>query len=337
MPFAARRTQGPESLRLKRALTLLVAVPAGVASRRRRPRQRNPPTIPCSISRANCRRRANPTCAWRRARPSCARPNTRSSRRMRPPMPNAPAALARCASRTCTRDRRRSRAAGQGDFAGAAKAYRSAHACRPRDAQILAALAGVLFDARDYAGAREAINASLAIDPRCRELPIASRATSTSSKSAGRTPSRASAMSPPAIRTACRPDTVSSCSGWRRCAPASPSPNSSNARPAKDGRSRCCCTCAANTPKPSSSIPIRRRRRRRQFTAQHQHRRAAVRGVVLCRRSVLGARAARGGARLLRGAGEHQGDLLPRARPGAGGDREAADALRGNDGPAPYC
>ena len=63
---------------------------------------------------------------------------------------------------------RRPRAArtGQGDFAGAAKAYRSAHACRPRDAQILAALAGVLFDARDYAGAREAIDTSLAIDPR---------------------------------------------------------------------------------------------------------------------------------------------------------------------------
>ena len=55
---------------------------------------------------------------------------------------------------------------GQGDFAGAAKAYRSAHACRPRDSQILAALAGVLFDARDYAGAREAIDSALAIDPR---------------------------------------------------------------------------------------------------------------------------------------------------------------------------
>jgi len=55
---------------------------------------------------------------------------------------------------------------GQGDFAGAAQAYRSAHACRPRDAQILAALAGVLFDARDYQGAREAINAALAVEPR---------------------------------------------------------------------------------------------------------------------------------------------------------------------------
>jgi lipoprotein NlpI len=55
---------------------------------------------------------------------------------------------------------------GQGDFSGAAAAYRRAHACRPRDAQILAALAGVLFDARDYTGARESINASLAIEPR---------------------------------------------------------------------------------------------------------------------------------------------------------------------------
>lgn len=55
---------------------------------------------------------------------------------------------------------------GQGDFAGAALAYRSAHACRPRDPLILAALSGVLFDARDYAAAREAINASLAIEPR---------------------------------------------------------------------------------------------------------------------------------------------------------------------------
>ncbi len=55
---------------------------------------------------------------------------------------------------------------GQGDFLGAARAYRSAHACRPRDAQILAALSGVLFDARDYSGAREAVNASLAIEPR---------------------------------------------------------------------------------------------------------------------------------------------------------------------------
>jgi lipoprotein NlpI len=55
---------------------------------------------------------------------------------------------------------------GLGDFSGAAQAYRSAHACRPRDPQILAALAGVLFDARDYTGAREAIDASLAIAPR---------------------------------------------------------------------------------------------------------------------------------------------------------------------------
>ena len=55
---------------------------------------------------------------------------------------------------------------GLGDFAGAATAYRRALACRPRDAQILAALAGVLFDARDYSSARASVNASLAIEPR---------------------------------------------------------------------------------------------------------------------------------------------------------------------------
>ena len=53
-----------------------------------------------------------------------------------------------------------------GDQKGAAAAYRSAHACRPRDANILAALGGVLFDARDYAAARAEVDAALAINPR---------------------------------------------------------------------------------------------------------------------------------------------------------------------------
>jgi lipoprotein NlpI len=56
--------------------------------------------------------------------------------------------------------------AAAGDFLGAAESYRHAHACRPRDADILGALAGVLFDARDYRGTREAVTASLEIDPR---------------------------------------------------------------------------------------------------------------------------------------------------------------------------
>lgn len=54
----------------------------------------------------------------------------------------------------------------EGDFAGAAHEYRRAHACRPRDAGILAALAGALFDARDVDAAREAADAALAIDER---------------------------------------------------------------------------------------------------------------------------------------------------------------------------
>ena len=56
--------------------------------------------------------------------------------------------------------------AAAGDFPAAAESYRHAHACRPHDADILGALAGVLFDARDYRGTRDAITESLAIDPR---------------------------------------------------------------------------------------------------------------------------------------------------------------------------
>jgi lipoprotein NlpI len=54
----------------------------------------------------------------------------------------------------------------RGDFLGAAEAYRSAHACRPRAAGFLASLADVLFKARDFEGSREAINRALSIDPR---------------------------------------------------------------------------------------------------------------------------------------------------------------------------
>lgn len=53
-----------------------------------------------------------------------------------------------------------------GDLTAAAESYRHAQACRPRDPDVLAALAGVLFDARDLRGTREAISASLALDPR---------------------------------------------------------------------------------------------------------------------------------------------------------------------------
>ncbi|HET9862762.1 MAG TPA: hypothetical protein VFP37_04925 [Steroidobacteraceae bacterium] len=53
-----------------------------------------------------------------------------------------------------------------GDLEAAAAAYRHALACRPRSAEILAALASVLFDARDLAGTRAAITESLKLDPR---------------------------------------------------------------------------------------------------------------------------------------------------------------------------
>ena len=53
-----------------------------------------------------------------------------------------------------------------GDYPGAAAEYRRALACQPRNADILDALGGVLFDARDLQGARAANDESLALDPR---------------------------------------------------------------------------------------------------------------------------------------------------------------------------
>jgi lipoprotein NlpI len=53
-----------------------------------------------------------------------------------------------------------------GDYAGAAAAFRRALACRPRSARVSAALAEVLFDARDFSGARVAIHEALDVNPR---------------------------------------------------------------------------------------------------------------------------------------------------------------------------
>lgn len=57
----------------------------------------------------------------------------------------------------------RARAA-SGDLRGAAEAYRHAQACRPRNVELLRGLAEVLFDSRDFEGARAAANQALAID-----------------------------------------------------------------------------------------------------------------------------------------------------------------------------
>jgi lipoprotein NlpI len=53
-----------------------------------------------------------------------------------------------------------------GEFPAAAAAYRHALACKPHAPEVLAALAGTLFNLRDYAATREVINRSLAMDPR---------------------------------------------------------------------------------------------------------------------------------------------------------------------------
>ena len=107
-----------------------------------------------------------------------------------------------------------------------------AHACRPRDptdsrgARRRAVRRARLRRARASRSRRRSRSR-----PRARELRTASPATSTSSTSAGRMRSRGFATSPRAIRIACRPVTASSCSGSRRCAPASRSPSSSTRTP----------------------------------------------------------------------------------------------------------
>lgn len=60
----------------------------------------------------------------------------------------------------------------QGDFAGAAQAYRRALACAPRSTRVLHNLADALFSARDFAGATGYIQRALAIDPRAVHLAV---------------------------------------------------------------------------------------------------------------------------------------------------------------------
>ena len=119
MPLAARRPQGPESLRLKHALPVIARVPAGVAGRRRAAgREVRRPSAARSRARA-ADRRASPTCASRPARPSCGRPNTRWRRRKRPPTANARGSLGALRFADLHVDLGAART-GQGDFAGAA-------------------------------------------------------------------------------------------------------------------------------------------------------------------------------------------------------------------------
>lgn len=164
MPHPARRAQGPEVFRLNRAwrvipvsLALLAAGPAFAADDSghallviARERQQDPERHELTIA-AGVAQLREADHALERA--------------------HAPADDECAASLGARRFAQLHGAVGvarsfTGDFAGAARAYHRAHACRPRDAQILAALAGALFDARAYADARIAADAALAIDPR---------------------------------------------------------------------------------------------------------------------------------------------------------------------------
>jgi len=164
VPIIARRTQEPESLRLKRAPPVLLLCLLGLPG---------PPPASAADSSAHplldlARERQLSRNLERRVTPGA--PALRQSEHALeqahvPPDEECAGRLGATRFADLHADVGAARV-GQGDFLGAAAAYRSAHACRPRDALILAALSGVLFDARDYAGARQAINASLAIEPR---------------------------------------------------------------------------------------------------------------------------------------------------------------------------
>lgn len=169
MPQPARRTQGSEIFRLKRAppciLACLLALPLAGTAADQASDQHQVATHPLlELARERERTRAltargiSDSSAVREAQHQIDQahvPKDEACARSMgaPHFANLYAQLA--AARTA-----------EGDFAGAAREYRSAHACRPHDPEILAALAGVLFDARDFVAARAAITASLDIDAR---------------------------------------------------------------------------------------------------------------------------------------------------------------------------
>ena len=168
MPLAARRPQGPESHRLKRASLLLLAAllahPLPVTGGEdctpaehpllERARQRE-------IERAKEPERTRQfigTGALREAQHQLQQARVPDSENCARSLGaihfadlHASVGLAR---------------ASDGDYLGAAADYRKALACRPRDTDLLGALAGALFDARDFRGAREANDMALGIDPR---------------------------------------------------------------------------------------------------------------------------------------------------------------------------
>lgn len=166
MPLAARRAQGPEIHGLKKSLFIVLMLGALAAPGFSAGKDSGQPLL--DLAREREVERARESEDRRLGYPGATGLREALHQRDQARVP---------ADEDCARSMGASRFAalhaevalartGEGDQAGAAAEYRRAHACRPRDAEILAALAGVLFDARDFRGAREAIDASLAIDAR---------------------------------------------------------------------------------------------------------------------------------------------------------------------------
>ena len=166
MPLAARRPQGPESHGLKRLLLIVVALLAHPASGMAADVDAAHPLLDLARERETERAREEATGPHGFDGSGHLREALHRREQARVP-PDEECARTMGAARYAQLHSFVANArTAEGDYTGAAQDLRRAHACRPHDADILARLAGVLFDARDFRGTRAALDASLAIDAR---------------------------------------------------------------------------------------------------------------------------------------------------------------------------
>ena len=167
MPLAARRAQGPESHRLKRVLLLslaaLLAHPMPVTGGED-PAALKLPLLERARQLENERAR-NSGSARQVSGSGALREAQHQLQQAHVPTADCARSLGAPRFAYLHADVGQARAI-DGDYVGAAADYRRALACRPRDTEILGALASALFNARDFQGARAVNAVALSIDPR---------------------------------------------------------------------------------------------------------------------------------------------------------------------------
>jgi lipoprotein NlpI len=162
MPFAERRRQGVESLLVKLALLLLVCALLAPAAQAARSTDSSHPLLALARELEDSRERD--------LQPDNEAPDLRSAEHaLAQAHAPADAECARSLGASVFAELHSEVAAArsaQGDFAGAAQAYRRALACTPRSARVLHNLADALFNARDIPAAAEYVRRALEINPR---------------------------------------------------------------------------------------------------------------------------------------------------------------------------